>query len=106
MLNNVDTSDLFSDGMLNLKASVHLQKVVVLLRIDEELDGTSVFVVYGLGKGNRFLTHLATNVLAQKRRRRLFDNLLISSLNRALSLGQVYGASLTIGKYLELNVTG
>ena len=38
MLDNVDPGDLFGDRVLDLETRVHLEKVKVALRVDEELD--------------------------------------------------------------------
>jgi hypothetical protein len=40
LIDNVDSRDVLSDGMLDLQTRVHLQEVEVLARVNEELHGT------------------------------------------------------------------
>jgi hypothetical protein len=47
-LNNVDTGDLLSHGMLNLHARVYLDEVEgACLHIHQEFDGTCILIAHG-----------------------------------------------------------
>jgi iron uptake system EfeUOB component EfeO/EfeM len=39
-IDNIDSRDVLGDRVLHLEARVHLQKVEVLARVDQELDGS------------------------------------------------------------------
>ena len=39
LVDNVESGDVLGDRVLDLQARVHLQKVEVLTRVDEKLDG-------------------------------------------------------------------
>lgn len=57
-MDNVDASDGFSDGMLDLESSVHLQEVEILLRVKQELHCTRRRVLDSLRQGHGLITHL------------------------------------------------
>ena len=57
LVNEIHSGDALSDGMLDLKSGVHLQKVEVLLRVEQELDSSGRVVADGLGKPNGLLSH-------------------------------------------------
>ncbi len=73
----------FGDGMLYLQPGVHLHKEELILA-EQKFDGASPLIVDGLGSGHGCLPHGA----AQSRRNigggRLFDHLLMASLQRAV----------------------
>lgn len=83
------TSDVFGDGVLDLETSVHLEEVEVAVGIDEEFDGSGGFVTHGVHERNGLLSHRLACRLVQERRWCLLDNLLVTTLDRALTLGEV-----------------
>ena len=52
------------------------------------------------------LAHLLAKIRGQEGRGSLFDELLVATLNRAVSLAEVQDLAVTIGQDLELDVTG
>jgi len=79
--NDIDTSDFFGDGVLDLDTGVDLNEVVAVLLVDEELGGTGVAVVDGLGEldsiGQDGISGLGREILSRSN----LDNLLVSALN-------------------------
>jgi hypothetical protein len=52
--------------MLDLKPGVHLQKVEVLLRVQQELDRAGGVVSDGFRKGNSLRTHCSSILFGRK----------------------------------------
>ena len=50
------------------------------------------------------LAHLAAHLLAERRRRRLFEQLLVPPLDRALALAEVHDVAVLVAEHLELDV--
>lgn len=92
--------------MLDLDAGVDLDEVVAVLLIDQELGGTGVLVLDMLGQ----LDGIVQNGVADRGGKRLgrsnLNDLLVATLDRAITLKQMDNISLTIRKQLDLDVTG
>jgi len=89
LLDEVDSGDFFSHGMLDLNPRVHLDEIVVTFRIDEEFDRAGVLVFRGFGGADGGLAHLLAQIGGQKRGRRLFNELLVATLHGAVAFPQV-----------------
>ena len=93
----------FGDRMLHLQPGVHLHKEELILA-EQELDGASPLIMDGFGCGHGCLPHGA----AQSRRDvgggRLFDHLLMASLQGAVPVPQIDGVAEAIGKDLYFHV--
>lgn len=85
-LYDIDTGDLFGHGVLYLHARVHLNEDVVAALIDQELNGASTLVVDVLTEIHRILADAVTQLRVQKWRRSNLDNLLVTTLHRAVAL--------------------
>src|SRR4029079_12942283 len=72
----------------------------------EDLDGARPFVARPLGLPHRRLAHGPADVVAERRGRRLLDQLLVAALDRALPLPQPDAAAMAIGEDLHLDVAG
>src|SRR5437870_11018025 len=92
--------------MLDLYASVHFHKVEVLILVQQELDGPSISVVDRLDRIKSHASNLAPQSLIDGRRRRLFDEFLIATLNRAISFSQAHDSSPVVGQHLHLDMAG
>jgi len=102
----VKASHFFSDTVLNLEAGVHLHEVeLVRVSVKDEFNRTSVGVVHGLGCGNGGIAHLLSKSFADIGRRFL-NNLLMASLNGAVSLVHVDVISMFVSENLELDMPG
>ena len=92
-LHEVDVGDLFGHRVLDLDARVHLDEDVLARalprRVEQELDGARVDVVDRLRERDRVAVQRLTNVLVEVRSRRNLDDLLVTTLHRAVTLEQV-----------------
>ena len=102
---NVDAGDLLGDGVLDLHSRVDLDKVVAAELVDEELDGSRVRVPNLARDGERVPEQTLEGLLAEVRGRRDLDNLLMSSLDGAVSLKQVDEVALGVSEDLDLDVS-
>lgn len=89
LLDQVHTSDVLGNRVLDLKTGVHLQEVEVAGRVDQELDSSGRRVLDVLGKHDGLLTHSLAGLLINVGRGSLLNNLLVSALDGTLSLRQV-----------------
>ena len=92
--------------MFNLKAGVHLQKVEIILIIENKLDRSGPCVTGGLGKFTGCPSHFLTQLFSQRHRRRLLYDLLVTSLNGTLALTEVNYVSELVSHNLDFNVSG
>jgi hypothetical protein len=91
--------------VFDLNTRVDFDKVVPALLIDQELSRTGVSVVDGLRKLDGIAQDGLSDIFREVRRRSHFDDLLVSPLDRAVSLVQVDTVAMTIGQELDLNVS-
>jgi hypothetical protein len=109
--------------MLDLQSRIHFQKVKVLFGIDHEFDGTCASQIVRSGRaklrlaskpqhtGRRVLNslsqthslfaHFSTGLRIEKSTRSLFDDLLVSPLNRTLTFIQIQNIAMFIAQNLE-----
>src|SRR5207253_9445115 len=100
-LDDVDTGDFLGDGVLDLQTRVDLDEVEGPgVGVQEELDGPRVRVVSGPRQRERRVAEGPTLGLAQGRRRRPLDELLMPPLNRAIALEQVDQVSVEVAQDL------
>jgi len=103
---DINASNLFGDGVLDLDSRVDLDKVVPVLLVDQELGGTGVAVVDRLGKpdgiGQDGIASFDRKIFGRGE----FDDLLVTSLNGAVTLVQVDDIAVTVSQQLDLNVLG
>ena len=91
--------------MLDLEPRVELDEVEGAVRAEQELEGARVAVADRLAGSLGGSLHLLAAVRAQRRRRRLLDQLLVPPLDRALALAERQHAPLSVGEHLDLDVT-
>src|SRR5690606_25456726 len=104
-LDQVGLGHQLGDRVLDLEAGVHLQVVEGLVLV-QELDRAGVDVVAAPGHGDRRLAHLGDDVVGDARGGRLFDQLLVAALGRAVAGAQVHGVAVGVAHDLDLDVTG
>src|SRR5207302_218865 len=76
------------DWMLDLQAGVHLEEVEAPVPVDEELDRPSVGVADGLRDLDGGDAEPTPQLVVDRRRGRLLDQLLMPPLDRAVALAQ------------------
>lgn len=103
---NVDPGDLLSNGVLDLDTGVDLNEIVAVLLVDKELSGTGVAVVDRLGEldgiGQDSIASLGGKVLSGGN----LDDLLVATLDGAVTLVQVDNVAVVVTKKLDLDVLG
>ena len=104
LLDQIEPGDALGDRVLDLQPGVHLQEVEALVLADHELDGAGALIVHRPGERNGLFAHRLARRFADERRRRLFDHLLVASLDRALALPQVDAMAMRIAQHLNLDV--
>ena len=90
--------------MLDLEASVDLEEVEAVVNVEQELGRARSNVAGGAHELQRRLTQASAQRLIDGRRRRLFDHLLVASLERALALAEVNRVAVRVGQDLDLDV--
>ena len=102
----VQSGDHLGHRMFHLETSVHLDEVEMALLVDEELDGPSVDVAGRLRDRHCRVSDPRAQLLVDDGRRRLFDELLVSALERAVPFPQEGDMASGIGQDLGLHVVG
>jgi hypothetical protein len=90
--------------MLDLDARIHLHEVVRTVFIEQHLDRSRADVVDSLGAGHGGIAHLETHRRRHGRTRRLFDQLLVATLHRAIALAQMDQMAVLVADDLEFDV--
>jgi hypothetical protein len=104
--NDVDSGDLLSDSVLDLDTRVDLDKVVTVLLVDQELRSACIAVAGCLGQSNSVGENVVTDLSGEIFGRGNLDNLLVSSLDGAVTLVQVNDVTMVVTEELDLNVLG
>ena len=100
----VETRDHLGDRVLDLQPRVHLEEKEVTAVV-EEFDRARAAVVDGLRGGHGRGTHRRPRRVGESRRRRLLDDFLVTSLQRAVAFEQVHRVAVRVGKDLDLDMT-
>ena len=94
--------------VLDLQARVHLHEVVLTAGVEQAFDGAGAAVGDRTRGRHRHRAHAPAQLCAvragQGRRRRLFDHLLVSTLDRTVALAQVHDVAVAVGEDLNLDV--
>jgi hypothetical protein len=91
--------------MLDLDAGIDLNEIMSAKLVDKELRSPRIAVANALRKLDRIAPNRLANLLGQMHGRGNFDDLLMTTLHRAVTLEQVYDVSLSIRKQLYLDMT-
>mmetsp|Transcript_36821 Transcript_36821/g.85575 ORF Transcript_36821/g.85575 Transcript_36821/m.85575 type:complete len:350 (+) Transcript_36821:1698-2747(+) len=105
-LHQVQTGDVLCDGMLHLQSRIHLQKVEVLVLVNNHFDGAGGVVVHCLGEGNCLFSHGFARLWVENNARRLLDHLLVPPLNRTLPFVQIHSVAVFVRNELDFNMPG
>src|SRR4051812_175303 len=90
---DVGERDHLRHGMLDLYARVHLHEVELAVFIQEKLDRPRARITDALASLDCRRAHTLAQLRRQRRRRSFFDNLLMTALNRAVALAEVYAVA-------------
>src|SRR5258706_1383288 len=100
----IDAGYFLRDRVLDLQSRVHLQKVKVVLRGDDELDRAGASVIDTARRFHRRRGHAPAQIVAVARRRRLLDHLLMPPLDRTIALEEMDDVAVAIAEDLKLDV--
>ena len=105
-LDQVNTRDLFGDGVFHLQAGVHLheEELIGFVSRDDELDRAGTAVAHGTGRVAGRLADGRAGFFVQQRRRCFFDDLLVTALQRAFAFAQMNDVAVLISEDLHFNV--
>ena len=103
-LDQVQASDLLGDGMLDLEARVHLQKVERAL-LHQELDRAGVHIADSPPALEGGGVQAGPQVRREVRGRRLLQHLLVAALQRAITVAQHHQAPGRVPEDLHLDVS-
>src|SRR5947209_10251155 len=96
LFHQIDAGQHLGHRVLDLDAGVHFHEVERLVFVEQHLDGAGAHIIDCLRAFHRRLTHLLAQLGRHRRTRRLFDQLLMSALHRAVALAQVNDATVAI----------
>jgi hypothetical protein len=105
-LDEIDAGHHFGDSMFDLNAGVYFHEEEVVVFVEQELDGADIPVVYGFDGFDGDATDGPAEFLVDGRRRRLFEQLLVPALDRAVSLPKMHDMSTVVGDNLHFDMAG
>ena len=103
-LHQIHSNYFFRNRMFYLQTGIHFQEIEVTVLVYQEFNGTSPLIVHCLGSSHCRFTHLLTQFRSHERRRSLFHNFLVTTLNRTFTLEQMNSVSVVVAQNLELDV--
>jgi hypothetical protein len=92
--------------VLDLDPRVHLDEEMPAVPVDQELHRPRVAVTDGLGEGDRVGAYRVPQPQVQVGSRCDLDDLLVPSLQRAVTFVEVHDVAVTVGQDLHLDVAG
>ena len=104
-LDQVDPGHAFGDGVLDLNARIDLDEVELAgVGVLQELDGAGGAVADGAADLERRLAQIGALRIAEKRRRRAFNHLLIAALHGAIALVQMHEIAVGVAQDLHFDM--
>ncbi len=90
--------------MFNLQARIHFHEIEVATGIKEELNSTGAYVVDSAGSLQRGFSHLLAKCIGYAGGRGFFNDLLVTTLYRTITLKQVHPVAMTVTEHLYFDV--
>src|SRR5471030_113259 len=103
-LHDVDAGDHFGDRVFDLHAGVHLDELELAVFI-QELEGAGAAVADLAASFGAAVADFFDQLARDAGRWRLFDDLLVAALHRAVALAQPDGVFVFVGQDLDFHVT-
>src|SRR5262249_866012 len=100
----IDAGHHFGDWVLDLEARVHFQKVETAVLIQQKLDCPGVRVAHRASYRGGGGHHRVSNLGRHREGRRFLNDLLMTTLNRALALDERQDRSVMVTEELDFNV--
>src|SRR5258705_12703150 len=90
--------------MFDLQPRVQLDEVETAVRAEQELEGAGVAVADRTARTLGCGLHRFARLRRERRRRRLFDQLLVTALDRALALAERQNVAVVVADHLDLDM--
>ena len=104
LLHQIDAGQHLRHGVLDLDPRVHFHEVVRAVRVEQHLDGPRADVADRGGAEDGGVPHAGAQLGRHGRTGRLFDQLLVPPLHRAVTLAEVDHRALRVAQDLELDM--
>jgi hypothetical protein len=104
LVDEVDPGHELGHWVLDLQPCVQLDEVERLVRPEQELERPGVRVADRSNGPVRRRLHLLAETRLERRRRRLLDQLLVATLDRALALAERQHAAVCVAEHLDLDM--
>src|SRR5579883_2881781 len=105
LAHDVDAAHHLRDRMLDLEARIHLDEEELAILV-EELDRSDAAIAELAHRRRDRPAERFAHARVERRRRGLFQELLMLALQRAIALAEMNDAALSVGDDLELDVAG
>ena len=105
LAHDVDARHELGDRMLDLDPRVELEEPEVAA-VEDELGGAGALVADRAREGDRGVAHRRPQLGVERRRRCLFEHLLMPALDRAVALAERRNVAVRVGEELDLDVAG
>lgn len=90
--------------MLHLDTRIHFDKIMAAVLVHEELHGTRTAVIDVFCQFDRIIAHRLSLFLGNRQSRRKFHNLLMTALNRTVSLVEMHDIAVLIAQHLNFDM--
>ena len=90
--------------MLNLQPGIDFQKGKLTRLVEQEFDGARVGVARRARQSQGSLAHACPQIRVDRRRRALFDQLLMPALDAAVAFAEVNQVAVVVSEDLDLDV--
>src|SRR3989338_5301723 len=104
LLYDVDARNGFRYGVFNLYAGVHFHEIEIIVLVEQEFDGTRIFIANGTASLNAQIADVFALRLGDLRRRCNFDQFLVAALDGAVAFKQVNHVAVAVAQYLHFNM--
>ena len=101
----IEAGDQFGHRVFHLQPGVHLQKVKLPARIQQELHGASADVIHRATRLERRFAHGLAQLGGHHRAGRFLDDFLMATLDRTVALAKVDQVAVLVAEQLNLDVT-
>ena len=103
-VDQVDAGDHLGHRMFDLKTRVHFHEPDIPAGSEQEFDRSRAGIAHGLRRGDGSRVKTGANFVAQTRRWRLFDHLLVAALGRTVALEQMDRIAVVVAEDLDFDM--
>src|SRR3546814_6972474 len=100
----IKASDALGYWVLNLKTRIHFQEIEALVGPHDEFDCACAIIADSPGQRDSLLTHRLARFGINEGRRCFFNDLLMSTLDRAFAFTQINDVAMLLAQHLTFNL--